>query len=141
LPVSVGLAERRLFTPAELCLHDGAGPVNPCVHSARRYSPESEAALRQVHSGSAWKPALAHGSRAGPPATTSVNQDSSTQAKCLSSPPSVIDESRSATRNCSSLNPPALPFHRRPLIVEKTKHRRDLPTFTANPQYILATVF
>ncbi len=29
---------RRLFTPAELCLHDGAGPVNPPVHRARALS-------------------------------------------------------------------------------------------------------
>jgi DNA-binding NarL/FixJ family response regulator len=79
--------------------------LTPSVHSARRYAPESSAALRQVHSGSAWKSTLAHGSGSGSPATTSVNQESSTQPRCLSSPPSVIDEGRSATRNCSSLNP------------------------------------
>jgi hypothetical protein len=79
--------------------------VRPPGILARRYSPESNAALCQVRSGSAWKSTLAHGSGISSPATTSVNQESSTQAKCLSSPPSVIDEGRSATRNCSSLNP------------------------------------
>src|SRR5262249_29701249 len=105
LPVSMRLAQRRLVTSAELCLYDGPGPVNSVGPQCPEVLAGIEHCASQVHSGSASKPTLAHGSTAGSPATTSVNQESSTQAKCLSSPPSVIDEGCSATRNWSSLNP------------------------------------
>ena len=48
------------------------------AHRARSSSPESVAALVQSQSGSALVTALAHGSGAGSPPTTSVNQKSST---------------------------------------------------------------
>jgi len=55
-----------------------------------RSSPRSSAALLHAQSGSASVTALPHGSGVASPPTTSVNQSSSTYARCFNSPPSVI---------------------------------------------------
>jgi len=74
IPGGVRAAECPALTLAELPLTTARERLTRSAHRARSSSPESPAALRHSQSGSACQSMLAHGSGAGWPPATSVNQ-------------------------------------------------------------------